>query len=204
MMGLHRASSRVAVLRSHRLVRSRWRLRAKQKTEDNCEYGELVDDHDGQTYKAVKIGDQWWMAANLNYAYTDFPLNYNDFTSDSTSWCYEDISDNCIKYGRLYTWSAAMDSVGTWSTDGKGCGYYGECSPSYPVRGICPEGWHLPSKAERNTLFTAVGEKSTAGKVLKSTSGWNSSGYGLDAFGFSALPAGLSYRNGGPTTRATT
>ena len=32
----------------------------KTETEDNCEYSELTDDRDGQTYKTVKIGDQWW------------------------------------------------------------------------------------------------------------------------------------------------
>jgi len=44
---------------------------------------------------------------------------------------------------------------------------------------------------EWNTLFTAVGGQSTAGKVLKSTSGWSGSGNGTDAFSFSALPAGF-------------
>ena len=39
-------------------------------------------------------------------------------------------------------------------------------------------------------MFNAVGGQSTAGKVLKATSGWNSSGNGTDAFGFSVLPAG--------------
>ena len=39
-------------------------------------------------------------------------------------------------------------------------------------------------------MFTAVGGKSIAGQKLKSTSGWNSSGNGSDAFAFSALPAG--------------
>ena len=83
-----------------------------------------------------------------------------------------------------------MDSVATWSMDGKGCGYDRTCSKKYPLRGVCPEGWHLPSKDEWHILFDAVGDSSTAGKMLKSSSGW--SGWdGTDAFGFSALPAGF-------------
>ena len=152
--------------------------------------GTMTDSRDGRTYKTVTIGTQTWMAENLNYAYTGVPYKVYSYTSDSTSWCYNDDANNCSKYGRLYTWAAAMDSVGTWSTNGKGCGYKKTCSPTYPVRGVCPEGWHLPTKAEFETLFTAVGGQSTAGKVLKSTSGWNSGGNGSDAFAFSALPAG--------------
>ena len=148
------------------------------------------DSRDGQTYRTVKIGDQVWMAENLNYAYTGVPFDCNGYTSDSTSWCYDNDPANCETYGRLYTWAAAMDSVGEWSTNGKGCGYYGkECSPTYPVRGVCPRGWHLPSDDEWDALFTAVGS-STAGSKLKSATGWSSSGNGTDTFGFSALPAG--------------
>ena len=150
----------------------------------------MVDERDGQAYKTVVIGTQTWMAENLNYAYIGIPYNYSGNTSDSTSWCYGDNPANCTKYGRLYTWAAAMDSVGTWSANGKGCGNNKTCSPTYPVRGVCPEGWHLPTQTEWNTLFTAVGGSSTAGKMLKSTSGWNSSGNGTDAYAFSALPAG--------------
>ena len=158
--------------------------------------GTMTDERDGQTYKTVTIGTQTWMAENLNYAYTDVPYNYSGNTSDSTSWCYSNAAANCTKYGRLYTWAAAMDSVGTWSTNGKGCGYGKTCSPTYPVRGVCPEGWHLPTQTEWNTLFTAVGGQSTAGKMLKSTSGWNSSDNGTDAYSFSALPAGYRYSSG--------
>lgn len=161
--------------------------------------GTMTDSRDGQTYKTVTIGTQTWMAQNLNYAYTDVPYKHRNNTSDSTSWCYKDSASYCTKYGRLYTWAAAMDSVGTWSTNGKGCGYNKTCSPTYPVRGVCPEGWHLPTMEEFKTLFTAVGfetlftavgGQSTAGYVLKSTFGWYAGYNGSDAFAFSALPAG--------------
>ena len=175
-------------------------LPCKTETEDNCEYGTLTDDRDGQTYKTVKIGEQWWMAENLNYAYTGVPFKAGNYTSDSTSWCYDNDAANCAKYGRLYTWAAAMDSVGTWSTNGMGCGYYMVCSPTNPVRGICPEGWHLPDITEWNALFDAVGGKETAGLMLKSTEGWNdyegTSGNGSDNFGFSVLPAGDGFNDG--------
>lgn len=153
--------------------------------------GYLFDSRDGKFYRTVTIGTQTWMAENLNY-------------SDSTtyvgmkgrSWCYGREIDNCTKYGRLYTWAAVMDSAGKWSTNGKNCGDHKSCTPTYPVRGICPSGWHLPTKAEIDTLFTNVGGVLTAGKMLKSTSGWNSNGNGTDAYAFSALPAGKRSSNG--------
>ena len=145
----------------------------------------LTDARDGKTYKTIVIGTQTWMAENLDYSdSTSYP------SMQGRNWCYRNSLDSCSKYGRLYTWSAAMDSVGTFCTNGKGCGYGKTCSPTYPVRGICPSEWHLPSKAEIETLFTIVGIQQ-AGKMLKSTSGWRpSNGNGEDAFGFSALPAG--------------
>ena len=165
--------------------------------------GTMTDERDGQTYKTVTIGTQTWMAENLNYAYTGVPYSYNrndhHYTSDSTSWCYKDSAEYCTKYGRLYTWATAMDSAGLWSTNSKGCGYFGNCSPTYPIRGICPEGWHLPKLAEWDVLMTAVGGQSAAGKMLKSDSGWNDyygkNDNGTDAYFFSALPAGRRYGN---------
>ena len=161
--------------------------------ENNCVYGTLTDTRDGKTYKTVTIGDQTWMAENLNYAYTGVRYSYRGWGSDSTSWCYDNDPANCAKYGRLYTWAAAMDSVGTWSTNGKGCGEDSTCSPTGTIRGICPEGWHLPDTTEWKTLFTAVGGQDDAGVKLKAQTGWYDSGNGTDSFGFSALPAGYKY-----------
>lgn len=140
--------------------------------------GTMTDKRDGKTYKTVKIGEQWWMAENLNYHSTK-------------SWCYGNNGADCTKYGRLYLWGSAMDGAGIWTTNGKGCDLFKKvCSPTYPVRGVCPEGWHLPDRTEWETLFAAVGGKTTAGKMLKYNSGWNSSGNGADAYFFAALPAG--------------
>ena len=170
----------------------------KTEAGDNCEYGTLTDDRDGQTYKTVKIGEQWWMAENLNYAYTGVPFKVGDFTSDSTSWCYDNDAANCAKYGRLYTWAAAMDSAGIIpGNSANGCGYEKDCNlGNVKVRGVCPEGWHLPSRYEWITLLTAAGGIETAGIMLKSTEGWISNGNGSDAYSFSALPAGSRYDNG--------
>ena len=147
-------------------------------------YGEIIDDRDGQVYKTVEIGSQTWMAENLNYDY-----NYGT----AHSYCY---ADSCSKYGRLYTWSATVDSAAVFSTAGKGCGCHASRSPSGGiVRGVCPVGWHVPSLSEFQTLISYVGGYRVAGANLKSTSGWKSNskyvGNGSDSYGFSALPAGV-------------
>jgi uncharacterized protein (TIGR02145 family) len=136
----------------------------------------FVDSRDGQTYKTVTIGTQTWMVQNLN------------FKTDS-SYCYGDEEKNCDKYGRLYTWAAA---VGKAEDE---CGRARECNlPPGHVQGVCPEGWHLPSKVEWETLFAAVGGEYTAAKVLKSISGWKDNGNGTDDVGFFVLPAGNGIR----------
>ncbi|MBR3669243.1 MAG: fibrobacter succinogenes major paralogous domain-containing protein [Fibrobacter sp.] len=169
----------------------------KTESEDNCEYGTLTDNRDGQTYKTVKIGDQIWMAENLNYAY----LQPTD-SLDSSSFCYNDSLEYCEKYGRLYTWAAAVDSAGLFTSEGKGCGYYAQCTFTKHIRGVCPDGWHVPDTTEWQTLIAMVsGDRMTAGRLLKSSSGWNKysdeiDGNGVDAFGFAVLPAGYREARG--------
>ncbi len=165
-----------------------------------CDNGKIVmqftDSRDGKSYKAVKIGTQAWMAENLNYAYTQ-----KTATLDSSSFCYDNNPANCEMYGRLYLWSAAMDSAAVFSEDGKDCGYGKRCSASGTVRGVCPEGWHLPSYEEWKTLDAYVADKASdgVGYALKSTSGWEeyeSKTGGSNAFSFGTLPAGIRGNDG--------
>ena len=134
----------------------------KTENEDNCEYGTLLDERDGQEYKTVKIGDQWWMAESLNF---------NDV---GDSYCYNDSVEYCEKYGRFYNYIHA--------------------------KADCPSGWRLPSDSDFKILVAAVGD--SAGRKLKSTTGWeklreeDDDANGIDAFGFSALPAGMMWVKG--------
>ncbi len=165
----------------------------------------LTDLRDGQVYKTTTIEvpsknySEVWMAENLNYRYLGPTL-----TEDSSSFCYGDESVNCTKYGRLYLWSATMDSAGIIKGNtANGCGYGSKCAPSGTVRGVCPQGWHLPSYDEWEALIVAVDgsiteytSSNTAGSKLKSVTGWSDSGNGTDTFGFSALPVGYRNYNG--------
>ena len=75
----------------------------KTDSTDDCVYGTLVDERDGQEYKTIDIAGRTWMAENLNFAYLE-PVD----GSDSGSVCFDNDPENCEKYGRLYSWAVAM------------------------------------------------------------------------------------------------
>jgi len=138
--------------------------------------GTFIDNRDSKIYRIVSIGEQTWMAENLNYQ------------TLSGSWCYLNSTDSCNKYGRLYDWNTVMAGATSSTANPSG------------VKGVCPSGWHLPSDKEWDNLVTAAGGSSVAGSKLKSSSGWNYSSAisssSTDEFGFSALPGGIRYSDG--------
>ena len=169
---------------------------------ENAQYIKLVDARDNHIYRTVKIGNQTWMAENLNFEYKVKPQNGSDsvtfgFSCKFGGGCN---SDSTKMLGRFYSWPAAMDSAAVFSNDGAGCGEDTTCVKNLPVRGICPVGWHLPSGDEWKTLISVLG--SDAGSKLKSAIGWKDnklgeSGGGTDDYGFTAFPAYRGdYNNG--------
>lgn len=143
-----------------------------------------VKDIDGNEYKTVKIGEQEWMAENLNVSHF---RNGDEIPQAKTTeewkkageegkpaWCYYGYnSENGIKHGKLYNIHAIND-----------------------VRGLAPEGWKLSSSSDWQNLLSDILKKYkgsnrsfTGAKTLSSTSGWNTKN-GKDTYGFNARPSG--------------
>ncbi len=140
---------------------------------------EAVTDIDNNSYPTIKIGEQTWMKENLKVTHyrngdpiTHLTLQDDDqwLNDKSGAYCaYNDILPNVQNYGYLYNGFAFFDE-----------------------RSICPEGWHIPTKEEFQTLIDYLGGGNTAGNLLKSSQGWDVSNYASNVLsGFTALPGGM-------------
>ena len=147
-----------------------------------------VKDYDGNIYKAVQIGEQVWMAEDLKTTHyadgtplvdgTEIGVVSGDYET-KYYYSYERADIGIEGYGRLYTWAAAMN------------GEVSSFSVPSEVQGVCPDGWHVPSKSEWTVLLDYLGGYEIAGKKLKSTDGWIENGDGNNTSGFNALPTGV-------------
>ena len=104
------------------------------------EYGWLYDVRDRRVYKTVRIAEKTWMAENLNFEYKiedvegDSLVSYGNFCN----------TEDCKVYGRYYMVGSVYDSAAVFSENGRGCGHLKSCdAKDQPLRGICPEGWHM-------------------------------------------------------------
>jgi uncharacterized protein (TIGR02145 family) len=149
----------------------------------NLSYGSMTD-QEGNVYKTIVIGEQEWMAENLNtstYRNGDsIPTNItNGFewgNLTTGAWCYynNDAQFEC-PYGKLYNWYTVADP-----------------------RNVCPAGWHVPTDAEWTTVTNFLGGQPVAGGKMKSTGTqyWLSPNTsGSNESGFSGLPGGTRSSN---------
>jgi len=143
-----------------------------------------VSDINGNEYKTVKIGRQWWMAENLKvtcYHNGDTIPNVTNNTEwanlTSGSMCsYDNDNSNIAAYGLLYNWFVVNDN-----------------------RGFAPEGWHVPTDDEWQILTAYLGGSGYAGGLLKEEGPAHWDSPNIDAAnysGFSALAGGYRYDDG--------
>ncbi len=140
-------------------------ISADESTEDNIdeetEKSETSqkDEFDYSKYKTVQIGDRLWMAENLNEPTED-------------SYCYDDDSQNCEKYGRLYSFRAAQKA--------------------------CPAGWHLANSKDEKEMLRVLDESDPEKRgIMLASKEWtfirdyeNSNEQGMDVLGLAILPSG--------------
>ena len=138
-----------------------------------------------QTPDDIKIGTQIWTSKNLNvstYRNGDSIVHartseeWQDASSSGEgAWCYYNFEPkNGEIYGKLYNWYAVKD-----------------------VRGLAPQGYHIPSDLEWSLIVEYLGGEIGAGFKIKSTSGWSRGGNGDNGSGFSGIPGGYCSLDGG-------
>jgi uncharacterized protein (TIGR02145 family) len=152
----------------------------------------ILKDIDGNSYNTLQIGNQCWMKENLKVSkYRDgtvIPLDESGGTTGigtGQTWSsikagartlYEHSPSNLATYGYLYNWYSVVDS-----------------------KGLCPNGWHVPSDSEWTALTDFLGGLSVAGGKMKTTGTtyWNSPNTGAtNESGFSVLPGGIRFSDG--------
>lgn len=161
---------------------------------------DAVTDNEGHHYDAVRIGEQTWMASNLRTSHfpdgRKIPRGHYEL-SYSHPYFYTPSDFDVDAYGYLYNWAAVMN--GEAASDANPSG----------VQGVCPDGWHVPSRAEWQELvdycsghdeYVCNAPSDRIAKALSADYGWHISGKscvpGNDVSsnnysGFSVLPAGV-------------
>lgn len=126
--------------------------------------------YEDKVYNTVAIGEQCWLRENLDVG-TQIDGSINQQSGNGIEkYCYDNNSANCTTYGGLYQWNETMQYV---TTEGS--------------QGICPDGWHIPTSTEFETLKSTV---SSDGNALKAIGQGSGSGAGTNTSGFTALLAG--------------
>ena len=142
-----------------------------------------VKDIDNNEYQTVVLNKNIWMAENLNVSRfrngdsINEAKTYEEWENaglkKQPAWCnYENIPQKGKIYGKLYNRYAVTD-----------------------LRGLAPEGWHVPQSEDwLSSITNYFGPECS--KVLKAKNGWNNEGNGTNKSGFTALPGGYRDNSG--------
>jgi len=122
----------------------------------------FIDQRDGKVYPSVSIGGKCWMAKGLAFNASGSQANTGAYHPDSV--------------GRYYLWTNALQGSPALTLGGTGI-----------VKGVCPTGWHLPSKEEFDALSAAVVDD---GNTLKRQDQGGGTGQGTNTTGFGQILAG--------------
>lgn len=160
-------------------------------------------DASGNNYPVVKIGNQWWMSENLN-AGTYVPITTPQVSGTKFCMDVNGQADPGCPMGGLYEWANLMQ--GASPCNGSGAPPNDRCNN--PVKGLCPNGWHIPSHYEWTTLernagtnpgafpyntstYSLLGTDEGGNLKMSCTNYWWSPNAGAtNKTGFSALPGG--------------
>ncbi|HPS62790.1 MAG TPA: FISUMP domain-containing protein, partial [Bacteroidales bacterium] len=129
---------------------------------------QLTDVRDGKQYPTVMQGSRCWMQQNLNRGIAISSESPQVNNCQTEKYCYQDNTQKCSTYGGLYQWDEMMDY-----------------QPTEGIQGICPPGWHLPTRQDWQDLFNVLHGQALAGKYLQDPA----------TNGFTALSGGLNYTN---------
>jgi uncharacterized protein (TIGR02145 family) len=136
-------------------------------------------EYEGEEYPTVLIGNQCWLAKNLNIG--TMVTDSSDMSDNGIveKYCYNSDTTNCDKFGGLYQWGEIMQYTSEEGT-----------------QGICPEGWHIPTNRDFVELFLYC-DNYTQYLESNPDSLWPklSPSPHFNLSGFSALPAGQTIKD---------
>jgi len=152
-----------------------WSFTTKSGSIGSSCAGTPTVNYSGKTYNTIQVGTQCWLKENLDVGTMIDSMQIQSNNGIIEKYCYRNNQSNCSTYGGLYKGDEAT-----------------QYSTAPGTKGICPNGWHIPTLAEFTTLKAAVNND---GNSLKEIGQGTGSGAGTNTSGFSALMSGLHNTN---------
>lgn len=138
---------------------------------------QFTDSRTGFEYMAVKIGNQTWMAENLEV--------YTFRNGDSIQ-----LANTDEKWAKAVAEGKPAYSYIVYDEEDELFSFYYNWYAVTDPRGLAPQGWHIPTSAEWNLLTTQLGGPEITMYKLKSRFYWTTGTEGTNESGFEGFPMG--------------